>query len=258
MARIGKYLLSLLAVILAVSSLILVIPTKAQTIPKPSVPEFNVQFIDSSYNTTDQNTGQSEHVVNGTIQITIKNQPFVYSFNDTTYYLYYNLRTKETIDGNWDIGDEKNPILYLPDAPPYNMTSVSHSFYVWDSPPSQSHSDYTTVSYPWQSDPYLPSSGYTLDFQVEAIVGHDSQRWVVEHPLNPTNGGYYESAIAYDADSGWSSTQTINLADGSTTNPTPFPSVPEFSWLTILPLLVCIPLVLIMVKKRLQGNIATV
>jgi hypothetical protein len=37
--------------------------------------------------------------------------------------------------------------------------------------------------------------------------------------------------------------------------PTPTPSVPEFSWLTILPLLLTIPIVLAIVRKRLQGNV---
>jgi hypothetical protein len=100
MARMGKYLSIILVVILAASSLLIILSANAQTIPKPSVPEFSVQFIDSSYNITDQNTGQFEQVVNGTIQITIKNQQFTYSFNDTIYNLYYNIRTKKASEDN--------------------------------------------------------------------------------------------------------------------------------------------------------------
>ena len=37
--------------------------------------------------------------------------------------------------------------------------------------------------------------------------------------------------------------------------PTPSPSVPEFSWLTILPILLTIPIALAIVRKRLQGNV---
>ena len=38
-------------------------------------------------------------------------------------------------------------------------------------------------------------------------------------------------------------------------SPTPDPSVPEFSWLTILPLLLIISIVLIIARKRLQVNV---
>jgi parallel beta-helix repeat protein len=37
--------------------------------------------------------------------------------------------------------------------------------------------------------------------------------------------------------------------------PTPTPSVPEFSWLTILPIILTIPIALAIVRKRLQGNV---
>jgi hypothetical protein len=35
----------------------------------------------------------------------------------------------------------------------------------------------------------------------------------------------------------------------------PTPTVPEFSWLTILPLLLAIPIALAIVRKRMQGNV---
>jgi hypothetical protein len=44
-------------------------------------------------------------------------------------------------------------------------------------------------------------------------------------------------------------------ATSPTPNPTPTPSIPEFSWLTILPILLAIPIALITVRKRLQGNV---
>jgi hypothetical protein len=49
--------------------------------------------------------------------------------------------------------------------------------------------------------------------------------------------------------------QTLSPTSGSSTNPTATPSVPEFSWLTILPLLLSIPIVLIIFKKKLYGKI---
>jgi hypothetical protein len=158
------------------------------------------------------------------------------------------------------MGDEKNPILYLPNSP-YNMTtqSISDSFYVWDTQPSQSSSNYTIVSYAWQSDPNFPLvySDLIMDFQVEAIVGHDSQKWVVEHPLFPSDQGYYEPAIAYDTDSGWSNTQTINLADGSTsiyTSPNPSPTVPEFPITASLVAVLAAANLLLVIGKRKQSR----
>lgn len=39
----------------------------------------------------------------------------------------------------------------------------------------------------------------------------------VQHPLYPTYGGLYSGAVAYDSDSGWSSTQTIAFGETSVT-----------------------------------------
>ena len=49
MGSIGKGLSLLLVVILVGSSLIMVESASAQSIPKPSIPEFTVNLIDSSY-----------------------------------------------------------------------------------------------------------------------------------------------------------------------------------------------------------------
>ena len=64
MARMGKYLSLCLVVILAASSLLMVIPTNAQTIPKPSVPEFSVMLVSHPYDvapttTIDPYTGKT-------------------------------------------------------------------------------------------------------------------------------------------------------------------------------------------------------
>ena len=54
--------------------------------------------------------------------------------------------------------------------------------------------------------------------------------------------------------SDWSSTQTI-IIPSSNDLPTPTPSVPEFSWLSILPILLSIPIALAAVRKRIQRNV---
>ena len=43
----------------------------------------------------------------------------------------------------------------------------------------------------------------------------------------------------------------------SSSNSTPTPSVPEFSWLMILPLLLCIPIVLVTIKKGITKKLIT-
>ena len=47
----------------------------------------------------------------------------------------------------------------------------------------------------------------------------------------------------------------IIIYQSRTPAPTPTASVPEFSWLTILPILLAIPIALALVRKRLQGNV---
>ena len=83
---------------------------------------------------------------------------------------------------------------------------------------------------------YAIPSGGQIDFQVEALTGHNSQTWVVQHPFTPTYGGYFEAAVAYDSASGWSNTQTLTISGNvsastptaepqlTTPNPTPMPT----------------------------------
>jgi hypothetical protein len=59
------------------------------------------------------------------------------------------------------------------------------------------------------------------------------------YSFNMTSGGIANYNIIYQS---------------STTTPTPTASVPEFSWLTILPILLTTTIVLVMVRKRLQKN----
>ncbi len=199
----------------------------AQTIPKPSVPEFSVKIIRSSYNVVDAQTGQFQQIDNSSIEFTVRNQPFNYSFNNTIYHLYYKFQMKSHLEANWT---EQNPVLYWPNSPyNYSIQDFSRSFYIWDDPPLPvpSNSDYTVVTYVLNASqnwglPEPPDS--QIDFQAQTIIGHDSQRWVVEHPLNPGNGGYYTPAIAYDTDSGWSPTQTVTIPASSPIQHHPFQS----------------------------------
>ena len=90
MGRISKTFALFLTLITVMSCLTIVMvkPPSAQSIPKPSVPEFTVQLVDRSYDEPptyqkDPSTGQDKlvwiggHIDNKTIDFTIKNQPFI-------------------------------------------------------------------------------------------------------------------------------------------------------------------------------------
>jgi hypothetical protein len=232
MGKIGKTFALLLTLIIATSCLtiLMVKPANAQTVPKPSVPEFTLKFINSSYSVVDPYTGISQQIDNSSIEVTIRNQQFAYTFNGSVYHLYYNIRTKPHFGGDWT---ERYPVIDRANSP-YNTATKSfpaskYLNYESHPPLSSSSSDYTIVSFALNGEnAYYPLTGLSsnaqIDFQVEAIVGHDSQAWYVQHPLYPEYGGFYESAIAYDTDSGWSSTKTIALSNGLVTSSTPNPA----------------------------------
>ncbi|MEM2098198.1 MAG: hypothetical protein QXU99_00420 [Candidatus Bathyarchaeia archaeon] len=236
----------LLILVFTVSSIILVsLNYTSAAIPKPSVPEFTVKFVNASYSVTTTNpyTGLSETklVSNNSIEITIKNQPFDYA----GYKIHYDVRIKPHFADNWT---EIYPIQNMTSA--YNADGTfSYALYVNRDSPVQSSSSYTMIIFPVVPTRVYSASGYYegyniqryyseeegregryseflsaipndahLDFQVEALVGHTSQRWIIVHPLYPTYGGYFAPAVAYDVSSGWSETKTI-IIPTSTTSP---------------------------------------
>ena len=192
---------------------------------KPYVPEFTVELIDLSYDvpttySTDPYTGETithpgHRVTNKTIELTIRNQPFDYSANDVTYHLFYNVRIKPHFEENWN---ELYPLVERHNSS-YNSFSWPYSLYVSDSAPCESNSEFIILSL---SAYYSPNA--QVDFQVEAIIGHDSQFWYIEHVLAPMYGGYYKPAIAYDTTSGWSNTQTLTISESQTPTSSPEPT----------------------------------
>jgi hypothetical protein len=244
----GKYLSFILIAIFIASSLLMIKSANAQTIPKPSVPEFTAEFVIRSYdvpvtyeNVTDPFTGQVQlrksggyHVDNKTIDITITNQPFTSTDIDgNKTHLYYVIRWKGQFD-NW--------------------ADINYSSGNLDSSPNQgniriepSDSDFTFRSFRLIWDlPYIPEGG-SLDFQVKAQVGYSYQYYGGHIIPIGTNFQVVE-------ESEWSTTQTVTIP-ASSTSPTSSPSVSEFSYLTILPILLTIPIALAMVRKRLQRNV---
>jgi|YelNatPaOPRAMG01_1025707.scaffolds.fasta_scaffold08947_6 hypothetical protein len=272
MAAMGKYLSLCLVAILAVSSLLMVMPSNAQTIPKPSVPEFTLKYVDNSYDvppttstTTDPYTGKQTtttqagyRIYNQSIYVVIKNQPFVpYNDNDGHYInLAYTIRWKGHysdswnnlpnrtdyygVDGYWSPYDGNTTIVFGLNHKenPINIHGLNRDF------------DY---------DYFLGgvSANGTVDFQIQAFIGYSEL--VPKQPTILYPNDYYLVVTGQLSD--WSNIESITIPDGSiststspTSNPTPTPTVPELSWLLIVPLLLSMLSIALIVKHRKTAN----
>jgi hypothetical protein len=241
MGKFGKTLALFLTVIFVTSCLTLPIakPVNAQLVPTPSIPQFNIKFVNASYTSTTTNsyTGQSQTqlINNNSIEITIKNQPYDYSNNDSPYQIYFNIRIKPHFS-NTDNWTEVYPLENLTSSSANTNGIFPYAWYIYS--PVQSNSTSTIISFQAvPTDVYPQATGYDiygtpfygipidsqLDFQVEALVGHNSTYWYIQHPFTPTYGGFSVSAVAYDLASGWSNTQTITLGETAFTSTTSTP-----------------------------------
>lgn len=229
MKHTSKSLSLLLALTLTVSSLIMVESTFAQSIPKPSVPEFTLRYIDYSYDIPavygiDQYTGETvmkqygEHVDKRTIEVKIRNLPFTpYTDEENhTINLYYNVQVRGHFEGTWKM-------LYGDNAH-YKIQDY--------------RSQYTIINYTYAINLRdIPQRG-KMDFQIQALRGYE---YADRNPSTGWMDPYYFYHIIGE-ESGWSSTQTISIPDGAVSNSnsqnaTPTPTIPEFPILVILPLL---------------------
>lgn len=203
----SKHVVLLLIIMLALSSLIIVETTFAQSITKPAIPEFTLKYIDHSYDVAatysiDPYTGQNithpgYHVENRTIDITIENQPLTSTVNGTTYQLYYNVRQKGSFEDNW--------------------TETHWTEYDPGSLVPQSNSQNTVISIQTQSYPINAS----LDFQIQALLGGYYQH----KPQSPFIAAVTFFGVPAAGESKWSNTQTIIIPDftKSTSSPTSTP-----------------------------------
>ena len=287
MGKISKTFVLVLTIVISMPclTLITIYPANAQTIPVPSIPQFTIKFVNASYSITTTNayTGQSEtqEVSNNSIEITIKNQPFDYSNNGLTYQLYFNIRAKPHFGENWtevypiENGTSKynggvnfSYAEYIePDSPIQSSSeATSVTFYVV---PTTFYGSTTFVGYQIQrynsggieGSPYNETflndvpNGAQLDFQVQALVGHNSTMWYNSNPFYAGIGGYIP-AVAYDSASGWSNTQTITIGEMASTSPTPTPTVPEFSWLVTVPLLLSVFSIAVILRHRKTNKLS--
>ncbi len=224
---------------LAVSTVIMLTPTLAQTAPRPSVPEFTVNVVDHSYvvlastsidpYTGNQITHPSYKVENKTVDVSIRNQAFTsINVDGNTTGLFYIIRWKGHFE-NWTGYYEGNDY--------FNINHVGDASRIWCI--EASSSDYTVQSFSGFSD--LPV-GAEIDFQVRAVVGFNFLYF----------GGHIQpigNVFHYVHESDWGNTQTITIVQ-SPTSPTPSPTVPELSWLVIIPLLLCVLFVSLAIRHR--------
>jgi hypothetical protein len=218
----NKNLAIVLILTMAISSLSLLMtkPANAQSIPKPYVPSFTVKYIESSYNvsTTDPNTGKTVYATlgNSSIEFVINNQSFksYVDSNGNTINLYYNVSSKEHFTNTWSYND------------------IGGGF-------PASKADYTTLHI---FHPMFVNSSQE-DFRVEAQVGYYTTGYYY------INGFKVPNSTFIGQTSDWSLAQTLTIP-ASSVSPNSSPTVPEFSWLAILPLFVAMTSVAVLLRHR--------
>jgi hypothetical protein len=244
----------------------------AQSIPKPSVPEFTLKYVDNSYDVpptygVDPYTGKNALTQDGfkaqnkSIEMSISNLPFT-PYKDSKgnmLQLIYEVRWKAHFSSDWGgfwlnyrlatnsrfIGATET--LEFPNAP---VTVFAFGF---------KGNNGTIPFYGTMSISDIPNEGQE-DFQVQAYIGYYGSFSSTD--IYGRSNDYY--AWVTGETSGWSNIETITMPKGSvststspiptatsTQNPTPTP-VPEFPILVILPLVLAISLISTMLLRGKQ------
>jgi hypothetical protein len=212
----------LLIVILTVSSLIAVKPAYS-SITKPSVPEFTVNLVDSSYDvpttySTNPYTGEKVthpgyRVESRTIEIKIKNQPFTpflveEATANWTADLQYNIRWKGHFEQDW------HEIYYPSDG--FAGANLESEYTVISFEGEYSSSEGLKLIYQGMYTTFPP--GAQVDFQVEAMIGYVHRQNI---SIAVPGSGWVFTGETSD----WSNTQTITISASSTPSPSPIPSI---------------------------------
>ncbi len=205
----SKYVALLVIAFLTLPSLMIVESAFAQSIPKPSVPEFTLKYVDYSYDTSptygiDQFTGKTvvtdegEHFDNRSVVFAIRNQPFIpyVDWDNKTIGLYYNFRYKGHFGNAWE---------YYTFSESGQSWRYGSAFFVFiEKSPYQelsaSNSEYTdiTLRLPFLFGYGKPPMGTQVDFQVQALIGK----------ITYAGDGYYNFA---GERSDWSNTQILDI-----------------------------------------------
>jgi len=229
----------LIVLLLALSIVIMVFPALAQSIPKPSVPEFTFKFLDKSYdvapttipttdpynNRTTTNSIPGYHVKDFEIEVAIKNQLFPAIIDGNRTNLYYAVARKGHFENWTNSGDFSS-----------TGSDIYPFFY---NIPINSSSEYTITHL--NANFYKP--GDQVDIEVRAILGYAYSYNVPDHILPAIRTIYVYNS------SDWSLTQTFTMPNTSTS---PNASTPVFLAVLAITILVATILALIILLKRKQ------
>ncbi len=197
----------LLILALTASSLIMIESASAQSMPKPSVPQFSIQVVDRSYDVpttyyTDPYTGKQVanrgyHVEDIRVEGKIKNQHFspytIPNPNSTSSYdtnlnidFYYKIRYKGHFGDEWRqlYGSEDVDFLKQNYGSEYTNFTAAR---------------YNAVEF---------QDSAQVDFQVEAFIGFETWGFVSTWPYRILNG----------EGSGWSNILTITVSKNDSSN----------------------------------------
>ena len=224
MDRLDKHLTLFLVVILAVSSLLMVNPISAQSITKPSAPQFSIQFPN-----------------NNTIQLVIQNQEFIPSSYVNSIIYYYRVKDpyspRSSIDKNYVLQSNfKTTTLTIPSVPPDGML------------------------FSRMVNSTIGNNSILIDFQVQAVSGY----YAITQKPGPIPGGpvQYQSPDGYteitfneSQASDWSIPITVDLSKMVvvTLTPTSSSSVPEFPITVLLIVVLAAVSLLLIIGKRKQS-----
>ena len=257
MGKINKTSALLLTIIVAMPCLTLltVNPASAQMgVTNPAIPAFDVtlhtfpNYIPPTYG-IDPSTGKAVKTKAGYteqyvwIDVNIGGQPFV-RYNNSAGQLIslnYNVRWKGNHDSSWQTGPQG--IHFGDAADPWASQAIGRLITL----------GFKGISSGGGADGYLTLLDPTatqIDFQVEALIG------------------YYNSNDSFVGQtSGWSNTQTLEVSIPSdaalsspasspisTASPTATSTVPELSWLAILPLLLSVFFLTVIIRNRKTAN----
>jgi len=195
-------------------------------IPKPSIPEFTLKYVDYSYDVPptygiDPYTGENVttqygyRVENKSVVITIRNQPFTPYKDASGNYtgLFYNVRFKAHYADEWSY----HP--YDPDNG-YRTGSYSDTY-------NASQSDYTIILVRMNVEAVgrmrlmgIPDGG-KVDFQVQALIGHLDKIYTGSSGFFWVGGESDHYYVFTGESSGWSDTQTLTIGEGQTPTPSP-------------------------------------
>ncbi len=253
MTRFRKRLALSLILIVAISSLTLLTskPASAQTaaptsspvpIPTPSVPQFDLRYVNSSYriNTIDSYTGANivNIYLNDTIEIIITNQPFNQA-NANGNALYYQVAEKGHFSDEWS-----QSTIYPASSSQYTTVDLGFasengsysSFKIQDNIPVGGQVDITVIAdigY-FTTVPYYPPGDTSIPMGTTQVFNGESSGWNTPLTISIPDGSVSTSSSSPPANPTPTSTQSTPSTTTSST-PSSTPTVPEFpSWIILL------------------------